>query len=232
MTQAEDTSQSPPRRSLVREIAQRVLTPPLLLVAIVILVLVIIAMAISNSGILRVAAEPTPTAPAPQTYHNELYYFWVEPGDYIAALDRAEDAADCEGVVFWDDPRGSWYVDEAARQIRICHVADVTEETAETLQKALDERAELIKSQLDGAKVGVVRQCALGRRDLPCIERHLQGANALHTSGVEWYQAVVSYGHRLYAIEATGNSDDWQEQERAVQGLLSTLRFDEGVMPP
>jgi len=232
MNESQEESQSRDPGARINPIVRWVLSPAPLLVAIFILLAVIIALAVRSSGVVGLAAADAPTPPAPQTYHNELYYFRVEPDDYIATLDRAADATDCDGVVFWDDPRGDWYVDEAVKQIRICHVADVTEETAETLQRALDERAELIKGQLDGVKVGVVRQCALERRDLPCIERHLQGANALHSSGVEWYQAVVAHGHRLFAIEATGNSDDWEEQERAVQRVLSTLHFDAGVMPP
>ncbi len=221
----------------VRAGLDRIATLPLVLVAIiVILVGVIVIQALNSPEIktlgLLAASTVTPTAPAPQTYHNELYYFRAEPDAYVAALNRAEDVAGCQGVVFWSDPRGPLYRGEAAKQIRICYVADVMEETAETLRQALDKRAALIQEQLDGADIGVVKHCDIGRQDLPCIERHLQGGNALGTSGVEWYQAVVSYGRRLFAFEATGNADDWEEHERAAQRLLSTLRFDDGVIPP
>ncbi len=215
----------------------RVATLPVILVAIIILLICVIVIQALNSPEIKALSlmsgpTATPTTPAPQTYHNELYYFRTEPDSYVATLKRAEDVPDCQGVVFWDDPRGSMYRSEAAKQIRICYVADVTEETAEALQQALDKRAEVIQEQLDGADIGVVKHCDIGRQDLPCIERHLQGANGLGTSGVEWYQAIVSYGHRLFAVEATSNADDWETHARAVQRLLSTLHFDEGVIPP
>lgn len=189
------------------------------------------ALPLENTPMATAFKTPTPDVPQ-KLYANKLYYFGVNLNDATESFGVDESASDCKGTVFSSNPAQQDGSKWTRAEFRICYLGTVSTVDADTLLQQLDQRSELVKKSLHpGADAGLPKACKIGRDRLACIERHVQGRDKLGQGEMRWYQAVVGYEGRLYAVEAMCDSAGWDAFWPSFQNLVGTLRFDSGVVP-
>ncbi len=186
---------------------------------------------VENTPVTTALKTPTPEV-ANQSYVNKLYYFSIGRDQLAQSFQVEERASDCRGTVFSNIANDQEDVQWSRAQYRICYLNTVSAVDAEALLKQLDQRKEVILSGLhSGADVGLPKACTVGKEKLACLERYIQGRDSLSQKEMRWYQAVVGYEGRLYAIEAMCDSAAWDQLWPSLLTVMNSLRFDSGVIP-
>ncbi len=174
-------------------------------------------------------ASPTPTAtPVMRTYRSELYHFSLTGP---ATMTPLEGASDCKGVIFSTEADG--LRSTANPLLSVCYLEPNRTNTAVFLRDRLDRRlAQIGPSRWTDVQIGLPKAASLSRSQAPAVEVFVLGKDAVLGRDVKWYEALVQYDNRLYAIEASCPYLKWETCWPDLHVMIDSIAFQDGVISP
>jgi len=221
-------SQKPQERTLATGLSISVLLWVLVLAVLIALVYIAVA---QGPSLLRRLSVPTPTSPYTFAYSSDLYLFSINASYPQEPNPKLEHQETCGGVVITQYPKEGGFALDAARRPWLYvwyHLPMPTYLPLDQYLMPFIEQAEQ-DSYLDCTQVGIPEMTAINHN--PAAVVIIQGTNPQTEQEVKWYQAVVKYAGRVYAIRfaaplGTGEEPwSWKQSWPVFEKLINSITF-------